>query len=431
MRNPERRTVGSAWAFNVLVMLRMCSLNAGETLCDDDWKFFGGSCYLVRGELSIQAGAQDYCEMYESNLASIHSDEEQDFIHSILNFGGQQHQAWIGLTCDSNCVTEQSNWRWMDGSPMDYKESWGVGEPDSYDPCARLRSDNIWGNSACSSVYYSVCEKPGKETEESGGGSTIVATPAPSTIPTAATRTTTTTVTPPIMQSDAASSSSTTKNTTINKITASPPSSSALSTTARTTEVSSGTEMDTSTAANGSTFSTNDQGSPANYVIAVLSVLLIVVIVAFIYFNREKIIKTKSKERSVHDGDLIETTTDANSTPCGQVNDSVYSGIDDTKSIHDYEDITGQERPKSGKYGENISVDISSNGSGPKEATHVYDNADVNSDRPAQNTSDPVDASGDPVAIDNEGLYERPQNEVVSVHAYDHLVFPEPVADNE
>ncbi|ELT98853.1 hypothetical protein CAPTEDRAFT_195885 [Capitella teleta] len=416
MRNPERRTVGSAWAFNVLVMLRMCSLNAGETPCDDDWKFFGGSCYLVREENSIQASAQDYCEMYESNLASIHSDGEQEFIHSILNFGGEQHQAWIGLTCDSDCMMERLNWRWVDGSPMDYNEPWGLGEPDSYDPCARLRSDNKWANIACSLVFYSVCEKPGKETEESGGGSTTVATPTPSIA-----RTTTTTikttvitaVTPPNMQSDAASSFLTTKNTTINKITTVVQSSSA----SVTTEASSGNEMDTSTATNGATNSTNEQGSTANYVIAVLSVLLIVVIVAFIYFNREKIIKTKSKEWSVHDGDQIETTTDANSTPCGQVNDNVYSGIDDTKSIHVDEDITGQERPKSGKYGKYISVDISSDGSAPKKATHVYDNADVNSDRPAQNTSDPVDASGDPVAIDNEGLYERPQNEAVSVPA--------------
>ncbi|ELT94097.1 hypothetical protein CAPTEDRAFT_214071 [Capitella teleta] len=84
MRNPERRTVGSAWAFNVLVMLQMCSLNAGETLCDDGWNDFGGNCYLVREELSIQAGAQDYCKMHGSNLASIHSDGEQEFIHSIL-----------------------------------------------------------------------------------------------------------------------------------------------------------------------------------------------------------------------------------------------------------------------------------------------------------------------------------------------------------
>ncbi|ELU13585.1 hypothetical protein CAPTEDRAFT_41659, partial [Capitella teleta] len=128
--------------------------------CDDGWNDFGGNCYLVREEYFSQADAKEYCEVYGSNLASIHSHEEQDFIHSILNFGGEQHQAWIGLTCDSNCMTEQSNWRWMDGSPMDYKEAWGMGEPDSYDPCARLRLDNTWADIACSSVFYSVCEKP-------------------------------------------------------------------------------------------------------------------------------------------------------------------------------------------------------------------------------------------------------------------------------
>ncbi|ELU11091.1 hypothetical protein CAPTEDRAFT_71559, partial [Capitella teleta] len=127
-------------------------------LCDDDWKFFGGSCYLVRKEYFSQADAQDYCDMHGSNLASIHSDGEQEFIHSILKIGVEQHQAWIGLTCDSDC-DERSNWRWMDGSPMDYNGPWGVGEPDDPEPCARLRSDNTWANVDCSSVYYSVCDK--------------------------------------------------------------------------------------------------------------------------------------------------------------------------------------------------------------------------------------------------------------------------------
>jgi hypothetical protein len=57
--------------------------------CDDGWQPHGSHCYYVTDsteddQLSWHY-AREWCQIYGGDLASIHSDEERDFITSIVS----------------------------------------------------------------------------------------------------------------------------------------------------------------------------------------------------------------------------------------------------------------------------------------------------------------------------------------------------------
>ena len=60
-----------------------------------------------------------------ANLVSIHSDHEQAFILTIMEFFKSVPQAWIGLS-DSK---SERNFLWSDEKPFDYS-NWNFNEPN-------------------------------------------------------------------------------------------------------------------------------------------------------------------------------------------------------------------------------------------------------------------------------------------------------------
>jgi len=61
-----------------------------------------------------------YCEENSAMLASIHSEEENQYIGGLI-----EKNTWIGL----NDIEDEHVWEWVDGSPFDYSK-WHVGEPN-------------------------------------------------------------------------------------------------------------------------------------------------------------------------------------------------------------------------------------------------------------------------------------------------------------
>ena len=92
--------------------------------CPDTWMIFNGRCYGHPQDKRLNwEAAELYCKEWlpGAHLASVHSQEEQQFI--VDNFpediwlGGQGHK--------------DSNWEWSDGTPFDYT-AWYPGEPNSH-----------------------------------------------------------------------------------------------------------------------------------------------------------------------------------------------------------------------------------------------------------------------------------------------------------
>uniref|UniRef100_A0AC34FSW1 C-type lectin domain-containing protein n=1 Tax=Panagrolaimus sp. ES5 TaxID=591445 RepID=A0AC34FSW1_9BILA len=101
--------------------------------CPNGWIYNGktGYCYFVREEVASWEENENWCFSQGAHLASVHSDDENNFITSLINFSiryicGRDQLAWIGLYT----VTNQTTWRWTDNSPYDY-HAWATCKPDN------------------------------------------------------------------------------------------------------------------------------------------------------------------------------------------------------------------------------------------------------------------------------------------------------------
>jgi hypothetical protein len=93
----------------------------------------GEHVYEIRqGDEFSWDGARQACALDGMYLASIHSQQENDLLGSLLETAqaeldlGEDAIAWIGLTDEH----DEGDWRWVTDEPFTY-ESWGEGEPDN------------------------------------------------------------------------------------------------------------------------------------------------------------------------------------------------------------------------------------------------------------------------------------------------------------
>lgn len=81
-----------------------------------DWKEFNGRCYIVDFVPRYYELSRQYCAFHHSQMVSVHSDEENNFVKSLVPVSsmrdGDVDRAWLG--------TSAFSWSWLDGSPYDY-----------------------------------------------------------------------------------------------------------------------------------------------------------------------------------------------------------------------------------------------------------------------------------------------------------------------
>ena len=130
--------------------LRTQSLVSGS--CDPGWVLYGSECYFNNQEKLNWTDANQACITMHASLASIHSKEENDFIHYLT--GGVS--SWIGIIDINNHSKTPPDHRWTDNSQVDYRNWNGAGNQP--DPAS------AWYNKPSDQLAPSVCKKPAKNT---------------------------------------------------------------------------------------------------------------------------------------------------------------------------------------------------------------------------------------------------------------------------
>uniref|UniRef100_A0AC34FQU9 C-type lectin domain-containing protein n=1 Tax=Panagrolaimus sp. ES5 TaxID=591445 RepID=A0AC34FQU9_9BILA len=121
------------------------------------------TCYLFVSEYKSFIVAEEYCNLHDGNLASIHDMFESDFINSYIrnNFLSYTWRSyWIGLTDLKTPASYDRTgpWYWTDGTSMKFKD-W-----DSYQPKASLYYDcgsvqvAAWSTGYCNILQPFVCK---------------------------------------------------------------------------------------------------------------------------------------------------------------------------------------------------------------------------------------------------------------------------------
>ncbi|XP_053258166.1 C-type lectin domain family 4 member F-like isoform X4 [Podarcis raffonei] len=123
------------------------------------WDFFGKSFYYISNEEKTWHDAESFCLTRDSHLASILSDEEQNYLTSQLS-----DPTWIGLT-DEN---EEGNWKWTDGSRTK-AQYWSLGNPSYSEHDGALEKDCTsivpssggynWNDDYCHKLHKWVCKE--------------------------------------------------------------------------------------------------------------------------------------------------------------------------------------------------------------------------------------------------------------------------------
>ncbi|CAJ0601895.1 unnamed protein product [Cylicocyclus nassatus] len=143
--------------------------------CESGWTYFGdtGACYKTFYWANMY-DAETLCRSFGAHLASIHSNEENQFVADLSKSGKPwtdwHDLTWIGLKqLDSN-----SDWYWIDGTRVNYM-SWAPGEPNDWkgiqhcvtlvcDPHENVSLSHIfrkWDDYECSgNVRAFVCKRP-------------------------------------------------------------------------------------------------------------------------------------------------------------------------------------------------------------------------------------------------------------------------------
>ena len=134
-----------------------------ETCTPPDWVYFNNSFFNVFKEKLNWFEAHWSCTSNKSNLTSIHSAEENDFLRKT----GQAltpssiSSAWIGLF---NLNSTDRSYQWVDGSMVGFR-NWNVKEPNnahSGESCTELyvtRNLRKWNDESCYSKRAYVCGK--------------------------------------------------------------------------------------------------------------------------------------------------------------------------------------------------------------------------------------------------------------------------------
>ncbi|XP_072046297.1 snaclec agkisacutacin subunit B-like [Amphiura filiformis] len=160
----------------VIGLIQCQNLNRIFDGCDPSWNAFDGSCYVHIRDPKSWSSARKFCQLYRSDLASISSKEENDFVAD-LAYG---EEAWIGLSDvwpQAGTILEiggeplklTATWAWSDGTPYGYS-NWAPEQPSGVQDSVQINYDGkgMWDDQDFWTKLNFVCEKPSRRRPNRG-----------------------------------------------------------------------------------------------------------------------------------------------------------------------------------------------------------------------------------------------------------------------
>ncbi|XP_013397759.1 uncharacterized protein LOC106164412 [Lingula anatina] len=143
-----------------------------EGICgSNDWIKYKGQCYYFSSGVNDGSkdwyDSRDFCKAQGADLATIHNQDEQNFLQGQL-FNTSRQYMWIGL----NELDSTDGYKWADGSAANYF-NWGPNEPNDYggeEKCVAFYIQNTgtggflgrgeWNDARCGVRKGFICKKP-------------------------------------------------------------------------------------------------------------------------------------------------------------------------------------------------------------------------------------------------------------------------------
>ena len=129
--------------------------------CPVNWKQFKNKCFWLSDTKLNWADANNFCLQQNSNLASILSAEEDEFL--VAEFvTDDRNFIWLGGH-EENDV--EGAWVWTDGAPFSCYTDWRQGQPDNLngnEDCLCLmdsRYDGQFNDIDCTEMKKFLCKK--------------------------------------------------------------------------------------------------------------------------------------------------------------------------------------------------------------------------------------------------------------------------------
>lgn len=126
--------------------------------CPMFWYSFSGRCYKYMATEMTWADAELFCLSEGANLVSIHSQEEQNFVQTLVqNFDHGTGPTWIGLSD----IHKEGRWMWSDDCATHFF-FWLASEPNNVVGVEHCAHDNHadekkWNDLSCLATLPSVC----------------------------------------------------------------------------------------------------------------------------------------------------------------------------------------------------------------------------------------------------------------------------------
>ena len=130
--------------------------------CPDGWHVLRGNYYKFFEKAKNWRDAKTHCQAEGGHLASVHSNEENEFVAKLSPLS---KWLWLG----GNDLSNESIWLWSDKSSFSFS-SWSPGNPDNSNnqDCLVLNYGGLgkWDDQSCSVSRQFVCKitnfSPGK-----------------------------------------------------------------------------------------------------------------------------------------------------------------------------------------------------------------------------------------------------------------------------
>lgn len=115
---------------------------------------FQRNCYFFSKYKRNWTESVKACKYIGAQLLVIKSNEEQSFLNGTSKKKGN---SWMGLSYNR----KESKWQWVNGSPLQGRNYWSVGEPKKQgdEDCA-IFTDDGWNAIPCSHEAFQICKKP-------------------------------------------------------------------------------------------------------------------------------------------------------------------------------------------------------------------------------------------------------------------------------